>query len=179
MAHRCRIGTAIPRASIVPGYFGEKNVKWLTRIEVAGADAKGFYETQGWGPDFVIPTRSRIDVPEKNAQFSLSRLNEPIEVKGVAFGGDRGISRVEWSFDDGASWNNAEIYYSGGELSWSLWKASEGWMPHSAGDYVLLVRATDGRGDLQKWDPDRPFKSGVTGFHKITVTCASVNLIHC
>jgi DMSO/TMAO reductase YedYZ molybdopterin-dependent catalytic subunit len=158
-----------PARVVVPGYFGEKNVKWLTRIEVAAADARGFYETQGWGPNFIIPTRSRIDVPEKNAQFSLSRLNDPIEVKGVAFGGDRGISRVEWSFDDGASWNNAEIYYSGGELSWSLWKASEGWMPYSTGDYVLLVRATDGKGDLQKWGPNRPFKSGVTGFHKILV----------
>src|SRR6476619_4010387 len=42
-----------PLRVIVPGYFGEKHVKWLTRIEVATADAKGFYENQGWGPDFI------------------------------------------------------------------------------------------------------------------------------
>src|SRR6266536_2508221 len=52
-----------PLRVIVPGYFGEKHVKWLTRIEVTNANAKGFYETQGWGPDFIAPTRSRIDVP--------------------------------------------------------------------------------------------------------------------
>src|SRR5215831_20562251 len=48
-----------PLRMIVPGYFGEKNVKWLTRIEVTDANAKGFYEAQGWGPDFIVPTRSR------------------------------------------------------------------------------------------------------------------------
>ena len=44
-----------PARVIVPGYFGEKHVKWITRIEVAGADAVGFYEKQGWGPDFIVP----------------------------------------------------------------------------------------------------------------------------
>src|SRR6266571_7720576 len=42
-----------PLRVIVPGYFGEKHVKWLTRIELTGASAKGFYEAQGWGPDFI------------------------------------------------------------------------------------------------------------------------------
>jgi hypothetical protein len=32
-----------------------------------------------------------------------------------------------------------------------------------------VVRATDGEGEVQDWDPDRPFTSGVTGFHKIIV----------
>src|SRR5436305_9410925 len=78
-----------PLRVIVPGYFGEKHVKWLTRIEVTDANAKGFYETQGWGPDFITPTRSRIDVPEYDSEFSLSELGAPIEVKGIAYGGDR------------------------------------------------------------------------------------------
>src|SRR5882724_198135 len=58
-----------PLRVIVPGYFGEKHVKWLTRIEVADANAKGFYEAQGWGPDFITPTRSRIDVPDYDASL--------------------------------------------------------------------------------------------------------------
>ena len=124
-----------PLRVIVPGYFGEKNVKWLTRIEVTDANAKGFYEAQGWGPDFIVPTRSRIDVPDDWAFVSLSKLTAPIEVKGIAFGGDRGISRVELSFDDGQTWSDAEIYYSGGNLAWSLWKAQ--WTPAAAGDYAL------------------------------------------
>jgi DMSO/TMAO reductase YedYZ molybdopterin-dependent catalytic subunit len=156
-----------PLRVIVPGYFGEKNVKWLTKVEVTDAKAKGFYEAQGWGPDFIVPTRSRIDVPDDWMFVSLSKLTAPIEVKGVAFGGDRGISRVELSFDDGQTWSDAEIYYSGGNLAWSLWKAQ--WTPATAGDYPLLVRATDGEGDVQEWEEDRGPFSGVSGLHRINV----------
>jgi DMSO/TMAO reductase YedYZ molybdopterin-dependent catalytic subunit len=156
-----------PLRVVVPGYFGEKHVKWLTRIELTDANGKGFYETQGWGPDFIAPTRSRIDVPDYDSRFSIGELQQPIEVKGMAYGGDRGISRVELSFDDEKSWRDAEIYYSGGDLAWSLWKTE--WKPDAAGDYVLVVRATDGEGDVQEWEEDRGWFSGVTGFHKIVV----------
>src|SRR5205809_941561 len=158
-----------PARVVVPGYFGEKHVKWLTRIEVAPAEAKGFYETQGWGPDFIVPTRSRIDGPDHESSFFLSKLAGPIEVKGIAFGGDRGISRVELSFDDGKTWDEASIYYAGSDLAWSLWKASNGWTPKEPGDYTIVVRATDGEGDVQEWEPDRSPFSGATGFHKIVV----------
>src|SRR5437868_4962598 len=97
-----------PLRLIVPGYFGEKHVKWLTRIEVTDSNAKGFYEAQGWGPDFITPTRSRIDVPDAWWSVSLGKLHGPIEVKGIAYGGDRGISRGEFSSGGGkigrASW---------------------------------------------------------------------------
>ena len=156
-----------PLRAIVPGYFGEKHVKWLTRIEVADANAKGFYEAQGWGPDFITPTRSRIDMPDDWAFVSLGKLTAPIEVKGVAYGGDRGISRVEFSFDDGQTWSDAEIHYSGGKLAWSLWKAQ--WTPAAPGDYALLVRATDGDGDVQEFEEDRGPFSGVTGLHTVNV----------
>jgi DMSO/TMAO reductase YedYZ molybdopterin-dependent catalytic subunit len=156
-----------PLRVIVPGYFGEKNVKWVTRVEVTDANAKGFYEAQGWGPDFIVPTRSRIDVPDDWEFVSLGKLTAPKEVKGIAFGGDRGISRVEVSFDDGQTWSDAEIYYAGGNLAWSLWKAH--WTPGAAGDYGLVVRATDGEGDVQKWEEDRGPFSGTSGLHRINV----------
>jgi DMSO/TMAO reductase YedYZ molybdopterin-dependent catalytic subunit len=156
-----------PLRLIVPGYFGEKHVKWLTRIEVTDADAKGFYEAQGWGPDFITPTRSRIDVPDAWSSISLGKLNRPIQVKGIAYGGDRGISRVEFSSDGGKSWHDAEIYYSGGNLAWSLWKTE--WMPDAVGDYTLVVRATDGKGHVQEWNEDRGPFSGTAGLHEIGV----------
>jgi DMSO/TMAO reductase YedYZ molybdopterin-dependent catalytic subunit len=156
-----------PLRVIAPGYFGEKHVKWLTRIELTTADAKGFYEAQGWGPDFITPTRSRIDVPDNESTFSFAQLNGPIEVKGMAYGGDRGISRVEFSFDDGKTWNESKIYYPGTKLSWALW--SYDWQPNQAGDYDLVARATDGTGKVQEIDWNRSFFSGVTGFHKISV----------
>lgn len=158
-----------PARVIVPGYFGEKHVKWLTRIELAGSETKGFYETQGWGPDFITPTRSRIDAPDPYATFSLARLTFPIEVKGIAYGGDRGVSKVELSFDDGETWDDADIYYAGGDLAWSLWNAHDGWLPEAEGEYTIVVRATDGEGEVQEFEQDRSPFSGATGFHKVTV----------
>jgi DMSO/TMAO reductase YedYZ molybdopterin-dependent catalytic subunit len=166
LAHR----HGFPARVIVPGYFGEKHVKWITRIEVADADAKGFYETQGWGPDFIVPTRSRFDQPDHESTFQLELASKGILVSGVAFGGDRGITRVEVSFDDGANWEEAKLDYPGTKLTWALW--SYNWRPEGADDYTLVVRATDGEGEVQEWDEERPFKSGTTGFHKITVHVA-------
>ncbi len=160
-----------PLRAIVPGYFGEKHVKWLTRIQLTTDNAKGFYETQGWGPDFITPTRSRIDVPDHESRFSLGQLREPIQLKGIAFGGDRGISRVEISDDDGETWTDAKIIYPGTKLTWALW--SYDWKPDSADDYTLVVRATDGEGAVQEWEEDRSPYSGATGFHKIVVHVTS------
>jgi len=156
-----------PARVIVPGYFGEKHVKWITRIEVADESAIGFYEKQGWGPDFIVPTRSRFDEPDNYSTFRSDAAAKGIAVRGVAFGGDRGISRVEVSFDDGANWQEAKLDYPGTKLTWALW--SYDWRPSGPDNYTLVVRATDGEGEVQEWDEERPFKSGTTGFHKILV----------
>ena len=142
-------------------------MKWITRIEVADDSAVGFYEKQGWGPDFIVPTRSRFDQPDNYATISSAVAANGIPVRGVAFGGDRGIKRVEVSFDNGENWQDAKIDYPGTKLTWALW--SYDWHPQGADDYTLVVRATDGEGEVQELDEDRPFKSGTTGFHKIVV----------
>ena len=159
-----------PARVVVPGYFGEKNVKWLTRIEVTGADAEGFYEKQGWGPDFKIPTRARIDQPNEWAYFNLADVSEGIPLKGVAFAGDRGVSKVEVTLDGGQTWTEARIDYPGTKLTWVLW--SFPWKPARAGEFRLSVRATDSSGVLQREEPERGQFSGTTGFHQITVYVA-------
>lgn len=152
-----------PARIIVPGLFGEKNVKWVTRIEVVDHDAKGFYETQGWGPNFVVPNRSRIDGPS---------LREPIPVgetavlHGVAFGGDRGVSTVEVSTDGQQTWQAAEITYPGTRLTWSFW--THDWVPERAGDHELTVRMTDGEGTVQTADRRGTAPQGATGYHVLT-----------
>jgi DMSO/TMAO reductase YedYZ molybdopterin-dependent catalytic subunit len=156
-----------PARVIVPGYFGEKHVKWITRIEVADEKAIGFYEKQGWGPDFIVPTRSRIDQPDNYSTISSAIAANGIPVRGVAFGGSRGVARVEISFDDGGTWQEARLDYPGTKLTWALW--SYDWRPPGPDNYTLIVRATDGEGLVQEFDENRPFKSGTTGFHRIMV----------
>ena len=156
-----------PARVVVPGYFGEKNVKWLTRIELAGPEAEGFYEKQGWGPNFIIPTRSRIDQPNDYGWLSLTSVPNRIPMKGVAFAGNRGVTRVEISTDDEKSWQEARIDYPGTKLTWVLW--SYDWRPAGPGEYKFAVRATDGDGEVQHFEQERSPFSGVTGLHKITV----------
>ena len=114
-----------------------------------------------------MPTRSRFDEPEPESVIPAAAATNGIPVRGVAFGGDRGISRVEVSFDDAATWQEAKLDYPGTKLTWALW--SYDWRPAAAGTYALIVRATDGEGAVQELDEERPFKSGTTGFHRIMV----------
>ncbi len=160
-----------PARVVVPGYFGEKNVKWLTRIELTGPEAEGFYEKQGWGPDFRIPTRARIDQPNEWEWFSLAKMPDGIPLKGVAFAGDRGVSKVEVTLDGGKSWQEAKIDYPGTKLTWVLW--SFPWRPAGPGEYKLSVRATDGAGVVQRLEKERGQFSGTSGFHEITVYLAA------
>ncbi len=154
-----------PARMIVPGLFGEKSVKWLTGIELVPESVAGFYEKQGWGPDFGIPIQSRIDVPSVS-QRPVSKT--PIEIKGVAFGGDRGISQVEISLDGGHSWAPARITYAATMLRWALWSFE--WNPRTSGTYNLVVRAAGAHGEPQVAQ-DRPTApQGSTGYHRVLAT---------
>lgn len=152
-----------PVRVIVPGLYGEKNVKWVTRIELVDHDAKGFYERQGWGPDFSTKTQSRIDAPDLSRPL---RAGQAVTLKGVAFGGDaRGVSKIEVSTDGGKSWSGARIDYQGSRLAWTLWSAE--WMPERAGEYELVVRATDGGGRRQIEEARGTVPEGATGLHRV------------
>lgn len=155
-----------PVRVIVPGLFGEKNVKWVTRIELVDHDAKGFYEQQGWGPNFVMPTTARFDVPDDKQKIKLTIAGAGIPLRGVAHAGDRGVSQVEVSLDDGKSWNETTLDHAQSPLAWVLWNYD--WRPAQAGEYRLIVRATDGKGELQTEKERGTVPEGATGYHKIT-----------
>jgi DMSO/TMAO reductase YedYZ molybdopterin-dependent catalytic subunit len=152
-----------PVRLIVPGMFGEKHVKWLTRIELIDYDGKGFYEQQGWGPNFVIPIHARFDAPRLERPLPVKR---PVQIKGIAFAGDKGIAKVEVSTDDGTTWNEAQLDYPGTMRSWALW--SFGWTPAQPGEYHWLVRATDRSGTLQRAERRGIAPQGSSGYHRVT-----------
>ncbi len=161
-----------PARVVVPGLFGEKNVKWVTRIEVVDHDAKGFYEQQGWGPNFEVPTRSDIFAPRwrrgggRDAFVEPFAVDRPATVRGRAFAGARGVARVEVSTDDGETWQDARIDYPGTRLTWTFWSVD--WRPTTAGEHRLLSRATDGTGALQPPDERSIVPQGATGYHRVT-----------
>src|SRR6266550_267294 len=169
-------GHGFPLRLIVPGLYGEKNPKWLTRIELLDeADGRlhrrhgcGFYKQQGWGREGdVIPTHSRIDAPQVRGDHFESpfQVGKIVELRGMAFGGDRGISKVDISTDDGDTWDTAEITKPGTKLSWSLWGFQ--WTPNEEGEAKVLVRATDGNGKLQISEYRDQVPDGATGLHRV------------
>jgi DMSO/TMAO reductase YedYZ molybdopterin-dependent catalytic subunit len=151
-----------PARAVVPGFFGEKNIKWLTRITVETALFEDFYGKQGWGPNEEIPTHARFDAPD----FSKPLTNRLIELRGIGFCGDRGVARIEVSFDGGLSWRGAQFTSPYNPLTWRLWRYS--WTPDRAGTYQLAVRATDSRGNVQTSKVHGAETNGATGLDRVT-----------
>jgi hypothetical protein len=114
-------------------------------------------------------TSIRIDLPADGARIGPG----PYVIEGVAFSGDRGISRVEVSTDGGATWSDAKLKPPLGPYTWVLWDYR--WTPPSGftGRLNVQARATDGDGVVQTVDENPPYPDGATGYHKADVTVAA------
>ena len=162
-----------PVRIIAPGRYGEKHVKWVTRITIQKGHTKGFYESQGWDRAAVVKTLSRIDFPAKGDAITPG---QPIVMQGVAFGGLRGVSKVEVTTDGGTMWQPATITTRPSPQSWVLWEYP--WTPPANGKYTLGVRCYEGTeaiggggvGKLQPTQEEPNFPSGAAGVHFIDVT---------
>jgi DMSO/TMAO reductase YedYZ molybdopterin-dependent catalytic subunit len=153
-----------PLRVLIPGRYGEENPKWVTRIELTEQFVSGLYSSQGWynGP---LHTTSRIDRPKGQTPLVARRQ---VEVGGIAFAGNRGIRKVELSVDGGQSWQEARLQPPLSKDSWVQWSLP--WTPMQAGTYTLVVRATDGTGEVQTSREQGTVPNGATGYHKVPVT---------
>ncbi|MEJ7654589.1 MAG: hypothetical protein WKH64_15315 [Chloroflexia bacterium] len=106
--------------------------------------------------------RSRFFGPDRSKPFPIG---QPITFTGIAFAGNRGISKVEVSTDDGRTWSEATIDYRGGPTTWVLW--SHEFSPEEAGDRRAVVRATDGAGEAQITRYRGIVPGGSTGLHRV------------
>ncbi len=154
-----------PARIITPGRYGEKHVKWVTRITIQKGHTKGFYESQGWDRTAVVKTFSRIDVPAKGDTVTPGQL---VMMQGIAFGGLRGVSKVEVTTDGGKTWQPATITTNPSPQSWALWQFP--WTPPKNGDYTLGVRCYESNGALQPTKAEPNFPSGAAGIHFVAVT---------
>jgi len=149
-----------PLRAVVPGLYGIKNVKWLTKIELADNDVKGYWQQKGWTDEASIKVSSRIDIPGP-----YNTITKGYTVKGIAFGGYNGIRGVDLSFDEGAHWIPATLEPSPSRYSWIRWKYD--WKHPRHGSYRITVRATDKIGRQQTNFIARAFPDGTSGFHSI------------
>jgi hypothetical protein len=151
-----------PARLLVPGIFGMKNVKWLIQVSLVGDDVKGYWQHRGWSDVAEYKTMSRIDTPKRGASVAVGEET----VAGVAFAGERGIRRVEVSFDDGTSWTDATFKEPLSPYTWVLWIAS--WRA-AHGASTIFVRATDATGAVQASELHGTVPDGAAGYHSVSV----------
>lgn len=149
----------------VPALYGMMNAKWVESIDVVGRDHRGYWAQRGWSETGEVRTQSRIDTPTR------AQVAEPTWIAGIAWAGDREISRVEVSLDDGRTWRPAQLRQPGSPVEWTQWAYR--WRPTRAGLVTVRCRATDGRGRRQ--DPARrtPHPDGATGYHAMKINVSS------
>jgi DMSO/TMAO reductase YedYZ molybdopterin-dependent catalytic subunit len=157
------VSHGFPARMVIPGLYGMKGPKWLDRIDLVNHESGGYWEQQGWDHNPIVKTTSRIDMPKDGDVIKLG----PVSVSGVAFAGTRGIVKVEVSTDGGASWSAVPFRAPLSSLTWVLWTMD--WTPPKEGAYRLVVRATDGSGNLQDKNSTPSYPNGASGYHSIHV----------
>jgi len=164
-------GQALPRRHgfplriFIPGKYGMKMPKWLTRIEFVDHEYLGFWEKQGWSNSADRQLRAVLDDPSDSARISGGQF----VITGYAVADTAGVARVEISLDGGKTWQEADVFSNPiPSQVWAFWKYV--WANPPKGRHTLEVRAIDRGGRVQASHHSPEWPSGATGHHRITVT---------
>ena len=149
-----------PARLLIPGRYGMKSTKWVTAIEAAPGEHEAYWEQRGWDEEAVVNTLSSIR--------AVQRRGDRIAIGGIAYGGVRGIQRVEVSVDGGQTWADATLEepvspYTRRRWRYVLERAD-------SGPLNIFARATDGEGQRQTSSRSPPHPGGSTGWHSVTVS---------
>ncbi|MBN9508229.1 MAG: molybdopterin-dependent oxidoreductase, partial [Alphaproteobacteria bacterium] len=176
-----------PLRLVVPGWFATYWVKMLDSIEVLDRPDDNFWMAKA----YLIPDTPRADIkPGAHGvkQVPIGRMlprsfitnlapgsrvgvGAPQLARGVAFGGDAGVARVEFSTDGGMTWQAAELGADEGTYGFRRWQGH--FTPAAAGEVRLAVRCTNTSGEGQpatpNWNPGGYMRNVI---ETVTVTAA-------
>ncbi len=154
-----------PARLIVPGWTATYWMKHIVTIDAVTKPFDGFwvkgayriptgkfpivqhFETQVTAvnePITEIVVNSLIASPAEGQQV---RVNQPVEIAGVAWDGGYGIRRVEVSVDNGKAWQEAVLGADLGRFAFRAW--SFRFTPPSAGTHTVVARASNAIGQTQ------------------------------
>jgi DMSO/TMAO reductase YedYZ molybdopterin-dependent catalytic subunit len=155
-----------PLRLVVPGWYATYWMKMLNDIEVLDSPDTNFWMKTA----YTIPDTPHADIKPGQTGVPLVPINklnprsfitnimegaklaagEPAAVRGIAFGGDTGVKRVDFSHDGGKTWGAAHLGKDEGKYSFRRWQTR---FTPEKGDHTLMVRCTNDRDDVQ---PDQP-----------------------
>ncbi len=150
-----------PARILLPGRYGMKQPKWVTRLRVSSRNELGYWEQRGWDERAIVKTTSRIDAPADGSLVAAGTIG----ISGIAFAGDRRVASVELKWD-GTGWHEAELEREFSAYAWRFWHLD---VSLKAGRYGIAVRARDGLGQLQSELPAPTLPSGAAGLHQISL----------
>ncbi len=164
-----------PVRLIIPGFYGNMNVKFLTTLLYAADQSPSAFQSVGYrmplGPvepgqfeanDYTI-YNSLPTYGHKIKSVIFSPLPDDgakageVEITGVALNdGQAAITMVEVSADGGKTWMNADLKPAESPWAWYHWSSKA---TLASGSNVLMCRATDALGRTQpidgltRWNP--------------------------
>jgi DMSO/TMAO reductase YedYZ molybdopterin-dependent catalytic subunit len=176
-----------PLRLVVPGWFSTYWVKMLNDIEVLEAPDTNYWMRTA----YTIPDTPHANVrPGETGYRSVPisrmvprsfitnitvgaalKVGAPTLARGIAFGGDAGVGRVDFSSDGGRSWHQAQLGKDEGKYSFRQWQVS--FTVPDRGERLLMARCTSSRGEAQpdapNWNPSG-FMRNVVEQTRVTVT---------
>jgi len=145
-----------PARLLTPGWIGVANIKWVGRVQVSEEPLFSQWNTETYvliGPDYKPSGQSKGPILSLQSVKSALELpwNGEINVgrrllRGRAWSPQGKIERVEYSLDQGKSWQRAMLREPNIAKAWVRWDADWDARP---GKQLIRVRATDERGNTQ------------------------------
>ena len=168
----------------MPGWYSTYWVKMLNDIEVLDRPDDNYWMKAAYTHSRHAPCRHEAradrrqdgtDQPDGAAllhhQHQARRklhAGAPTLLRGIAFGGDTGVARVDLSSDGGKTWRPARLGPDEGKYGFRRWESSVTFP--AKGPYTLMVRCTNSDGVAQ---PDRP-NWNPTGFMRNVIEATPV-----
>jgi DMSO/TMAO reductase YedYZ molybdopterin-dependent catalytic subunit len=157
-----------PLRLIVPGWYSTYWVKMLSEIEVLDKPDDNYWMATA----YTIPDTPHANITPGQAGVKMIPINRmvprsfftnvangasfatetTIPIRGIAFGGDTGVAKVELSADGGKSWLPTTLGKDHGKYSFRQWEAVTS-LPVK-GNHALMVRCTNVTGDVQPLAPN-------------------------
>jgi DMSO/TMAO reductase YedYZ molybdopterin-dependent catalytic subunit len=156
-----------PLKLIVPGWCAVYWIKMLNDIEVLDQPDTNYWTATGYRVpdtphDTINPGQSGFKLVPVTRNFPRSFITNirsgdavpvgtPVQARGIAFGGNCGVARVDLSIDSGKSWQPTQLGRDEGEYGFRQWQ-TQFTLP-SRGEHTLMIRCTNINGEAQ---PDSP-----------------------